>query len=154
MTPAKSGAKLAETLGCVSCHKDDGNGRGPSLLGVYNTPQKLTNGQTVTADDAYIRESILNPRAKVLAGYETLMATYQGQVSEEQILDIIAYIRSLSTAEALKQQQQGTASPTATGATPAATSATPAAPSAAPAATPSAPAAKAPVKPAAKPATK
>ena len=103
MTPAKSGEKLAATLGCAACHKPDSNGRGPAWVGIYNTPQKLTNGTSVIADGTYIRESILNPRAKVLAGYGTLMATYQGQVSEEQILDIIAYIKSLGNAEGMKQ---------------------------------------------------
>ncbi|NOT63622.1 MAG: c-type cytochrome, partial [Acidobacteria bacterium] len=100
MTPAKSGEKLATTLGCAACHKPDGGGRGPSWNGIFGTPQKLTDGSSVVADEAFIRESILQPRAKVLAGYSTLMNTYQGQVSEEQILDLIAYIKSLSKADA------------------------------------------------------
>ena len=103
MTPVKSGEKLAATLGCAACHKLDGNGRGPSWVGIYNTPQKLTTGTSVIADETYIRESVLQPRAKVLAGYGTLMATYQGQVSEEQILDLIAYIKSLAKTDATAQ---------------------------------------------------
>lgn len=120
MTPAKAGAKLFDNLGCVACHKEDGSGRGPSLVNVYSTPQKLVNGTSVVADEAYIRESILNPRAKVVAGYETLMNTYQGQVSEEQILDIIAYLKSLGNVEMMKQNVGGLPAAVTPAATPAA----------------------------------
>ena len=155
MTPAKSGEKLFTNLGCAACHKSDGNGRGPSLVGIYNTPQKLTTGVSVTADDAYIRESILNPRAKVLAGYEALMATYQGQVSEEQILDLIAYIKSVAKADATVQGE-----PSVLGTAAGLSSVTPTATAVAPAVMsvgvePAAkPAAAAPAKPMVKPANK
>jgi hypothetical protein len=67
------------------------------LTGLFGKPVLLEGGQTVTADEAYIRESILNPRAKVVRGFQPIMPTYQGQVSEEQVLQLISYIRSLGT---------------------------------------------------------
>ena len=67
---------------------------------MYGSTVKLSSGQTVLADDAYIRESILNPSAKIVAGYTPLMPTFQGQLSEEQILQLTAYIKSLEKSEA------------------------------------------------------
>ncbi len=84
-------------LGCVTCHNDQGNGRGPSLAGVYGTPQQLANGSTVMADEAYLRESILNPQAKMVQGYPPLMPSYQGQISEDALVTLLAYIKSLET---------------------------------------------------------
>jgi cytochrome c oxidase subunit 2 len=62
---------------------------------VYGNPVKLQDGNTVVADDAYIRESIVNPQAKIVAGYQPIMPTFQGLVTEEQLLQLLAYIRSL-----------------------------------------------------------
>ena len=100
-SPADAGQRLFQDLGCAGCHQPDGNGPGPSLVGIYGQPQQLQNGQSVIADDTYIRESILDPMAQVLEGYEPIMPTYEGQVSEEQLIQLIAYIRSLG------QQQPG-----------------------------------------------
>lgn len=94
-SPANQGAKLFQDLGCSSCHK--AQGPGPLLNGVYGTQVQLEGGQTATVDDAYIRESILNPQAKVVKGFQPIMPTFKGQVSEAQILNLIAYIKSLST---------------------------------------------------------
>jgi cytochrome c oxidase subunit 2 len=93
---AEAGAALFDQLACHTCHKSDGTGRGPALEGVYGKPVQLAGGQKVNADDAYLRESITNPKAKVVAGYEAIMPTFQGQVSEEQLLQLLAYIRSLA----------------------------------------------------------
>jgi cytochrome c oxidase subunit 2 len=93
---AATGEKLFQQLACNTCHKTDGTGRGPALEGVFGKEVKLQDGGTVTADDSYLRESILNPRAKVVAGYQTIMPTFQGQVTEEQLLELAAYIKSLS----------------------------------------------------------
>ena len=93
---AEAGAKLFDQLACHTCHKSDGTGRGPALEGVYGKPVQLAGGQRIDADDAYLRESITNPKAKVVAGYEAIMPTFQGQVSEEQLLQLLAYIRSLA----------------------------------------------------------
>jgi cytochrome c oxidase subunit 2 len=94
------GEALFSQYGCVTCHLPNGKGRGPSLIGVYNSIQKLQNGTTVKADEAYLRESILNPRAKVVEGFQPVMPTFQGQISEEGLLQIIAYVKSLEKEEA------------------------------------------------------
>jgi cytochrome c oxidase subunit 2 len=95
---AAAGAQLFSDLACVTCHRDDGQGRGPALQGVFGSPVLLQTGQTVTADDAYVRESILNPQAKIVQGYPPLMPTFQGMVSEEQLNQLIAYVKSLAAA--------------------------------------------------------
>jgi cytochrome c oxidase subunit 2 len=93
---AQAGAKLYDRFGCITCH---GTGKAPPLTGIYNRPQKMSDGATVVADDAYLRESILNPSAKIVLGYEPIMPTFKGQVSEEELLQLIAYIRSLTPPE-------------------------------------------------------
>lgn len=98
-SPAASGQRLFQNLGCSTCHQDDNDGRAPSLVGLYGQQEELADGSTVTVDDAYIRESILFPQRKIVAGYEGIMPTYQGQVDESQLLQLIAYIRSLGGAE-------------------------------------------------------
>ncbi|HYZ86336.1 MAG TPA: cytochrome c oxidase subunit II [Bryobacteraceae bacterium] len=95
---ASQGEKLFAQVGCSSCHVLDGPGRCPNLRNVYGSRVQLQGGQTVVADDAYIRESILNPSAKIVAGYQNIMTSYQGQLNEQNILQLIAYIRSLSSA--------------------------------------------------------
>jgi cytochrome c oxidase subunit 2 len=92
---ADAGQQLFQSHGCVSCHVAGGGGPGPSLVGVYGSQQQLADGSTVTADDAYIRESILNPTAKVVRGFQPIMPSFQGQVNEQEILQLIAYIKSL-----------------------------------------------------------
>jgi len=94
-----SGEKLFARFGCVNCHHADGSGRGPSLAGVFGKPVQLESGETVTADEAYVRESILAPNAKIVKGYPAIMPTFQGLVSEEQLLQLIAYVKSLRTGE-------------------------------------------------------
>jgi cytochrome c oxidase subunit 2 len=96
-SPVAAGQQLFQTLGCATCHREGGEGgRGAVLTGLFGKPVELTNGQTVTADEAYIRESILNPQAKIVAGYGPIMPTFQGQVNEEQLLQLVTYIKSLS----------------------------------------------------------
>ena len=95
-TMVDAGAKLFTDLACVTCHLDNGQGRGPVLRGLYGKQILLTGGQTVTMDDAYIRESILTPQAKVVAGFTPIMPTFQGLVTEEQLLQLIAYVKSLT----------------------------------------------------------
>jgi cytochrome c oxidase subunit 2 len=95
-SPAVAGQQIYETLGCVSCHGAAGEGgRGPALAGVFGRQVFLANGQTITADEAYIRESIVNPQAKLVTGFGPIMPTFQGQVSEEQLMQILAFIKSL-----------------------------------------------------------
>jgi cytochrome c oxidase subunit II len=93
---AETGKQLFLSLGCSTCHRFDIQGRGPNLIGLYGKPVELEDGRTVTADDNYIRESILAPAAKVVAGFKPIMPTFQGLVSEEQLNALVAYIKSLS----------------------------------------------------------
>jgi cytochrome c oxidase subunit 2 len=93
--PATAGGELFASFACNSCHREEGTGRGPSLGGLFGKSVRLTTGETVVADEAYIRESILNPRAKVVAGYTPIMPTFQGLVGEEQVMQLIAYIKSI-----------------------------------------------------------
>ena len=95
MSLAAGGQKLFGELACVTCHRPDSQGRGPVLDGLFGKSVKLQNGETVTANEEYIRESIVTPSAKVVAGYQPVMPTYQGLVSEEGLLQLIAYIRTL-----------------------------------------------------------
>jgi cytochrome c oxidase subunit 2 len=95
-SPAVAGQQLYQSLGCVSCHGEKGEGgRGPALAGLFGRKVFLTNNQTVTADEAYIRESIENPAAKVVSGFNPIMPTFQGQVTPEQLIQIISFIKSL-----------------------------------------------------------
>jgi cytochrome c oxidase subunit 2 len=93
---ADNGHKLFQSLACANCHKDDGSGRCPVLVGLYGRTVQLTGGGTVKADEAYIRESILQPAAKIVAGYQPIMPTFQGLVTEEDVLQLVEYIKSLT----------------------------------------------------------
>jgi len=90
-----AGAKLFDRLGCSNCHQSTNQGRGPSLEGLYGRRVLLEGGGTTVADDAYIEESILKPATKVTRGYQPIMPTFQGQISEEGVFQIIAFLRSL-----------------------------------------------------------
>ena len=92
---ASAGEKLFQDLACVTCHRPDSQGRGPLLQGLFGKTVALANGATVAADESYIRESILNPGAKITAGFQPIMPTFQGLVSEEQLLALVEYIKSL-----------------------------------------------------------
>jgi cytochrome c oxidase subunit 2 len=102
----QAGAKVFQASGCPTCHLADGTGLGPSLLSVAGHPVKLTTGETVTADDAYVRESILLPRVKIVLGYKPIMPSFQGQMTEEQLNNLIAYVRALGNAQP-KPKEEG-----------------------------------------------
>jgi cytochrome c oxidase subunit 2 len=95
-SPVAAGEKLFQDLACNTCHMTGSQGRGPILTNLFGNPVQLQGGVTVVADEAYIRESIVNPQAKIVAGFQPLMPTFQGLVTEEQLLQLIAYVRSLS----------------------------------------------------------
>jgi cytochrome c oxidase subunit 2 len=95
-SPAVAGQQLYLTLGCVSCHGPNGEGgRGPALMGLFGSQVFLSNGQTLRADENYIRESIVNPHVRLVNGFGPIMPTFQGQVTEEQQMQLIAFIKSL-----------------------------------------------------------
>jgi cytochrome c oxidase subunit 2 len=96
-TPIEQGRDLFENkLGCASCHAGGPQQRGAKLEGIFGHEVKLVGGQTVVADEAYIRNSILNPSSQVVEGYQPIMPTFKGQVTEEQLVSLVAYIKSLS----------------------------------------------------------
>ncbi len=99
-SPVEAGKKLFSELNCATCHRPDSQGRGPVLDGLAGGTVRLVGGATTTADEDYLRESILVPAAKVVDGYQPIMPTYQGQVSEEAVLQLLAYIQSLKGAQA------------------------------------------------------
>jgi cytochrome c oxidase subunit II len=101
---ASIGEKLFADLACDTCHRPDSTGRGPVLQNVFGHQVQLQDGTIVTADENYVRESILTPAAKLTAGYQPEMPAFQGLVSEEQLLALIEYVKSLST-------QQGNTNP-------------------------------------------
>jgi cytochrome c oxidase subunit 2 len=94
---ASSGEKLFADLACNTCHRPDAQGRGPVLNGLFGSTVTLADGQKVVADEDYVRESILRPAAKITAGYQPVMPTFQGLISEEQLLELIEYVKSLQT---------------------------------------------------------
>ena len=94
---ASQGEKLFEKYACNTCHTNTAGARGPALAGLYGKTIQLTNGQSVVADENYIRESILNPQAKIAAGFQPIMPTFQGQVSEDDLIRLLAYVRTLGS---------------------------------------------------------
>jgi cytochrome c oxidase subunit 2 len=108
-----SGEKIFAELGCSTCHRADTQGRGPSLQGVFGKPVQLEDGRTVTADENYLRECILDPGAKRVKGFQPIMPTFQGLVSEEQVNALVAYIKSIagSKGEAAKASASAAAPP-------------------------------------------
>ena len=97
-TLASAGAKRFVEQACNTCHGEQKGARGPSLSGLFGRTVRMQSGQTLVADEGYIRESIVNPQAKLLEGYPPIMPTYQGLISEEGLLQLTAYIKSLSPA--------------------------------------------------------
>jgi cytochrome c oxidase subunit II len=95
---ASAGEKLFQDLACNTCHRPDAQGRGPVLQGLFGKTVTLQSGETIAIDESYVRESILNPSAKVAAGFQPIMPTFQGLVTEEQLLALIEYVKSLKAA--------------------------------------------------------
>jgi cytochrome c oxidase subunit 2 len=94
-TMLQQGEALFTQLACVTCHLPDGTGRGPSLVGVFGSTVTLDNGSTVTADETYLRESILTSQAKTVKGFEHIMPTFQGLINEDGVAALIEYIKSM-----------------------------------------------------------
>ena len=103
MSIAQNGERLFSSLGCNACHNGNAAARGPNLAGVYGSKLTLADGSQVLVNDAYLRESILNPSQHVTAGYAPIMPTYQGQVSEDGLISLVEYIKNLQTTYRLQQ---------------------------------------------------
>jgi cytochrome c oxidase subunit II len=95
-TLAEIGQRLFTEMGCITCHTGDSTARGPQLQGLFGTQVTLANGDQVVADESYIRESLMAPQSKLVAGFPPLMPTYQGRLSEEQIVALIEHIKSMA----------------------------------------------------------
>ena len=96
-TDVEVGELLYNRKGCVACHSLDGTKRvGPSFLDVYGHEVETRDGGRVLADDAYIRESILEPNAVIVAGYEPVMTPYAGQITDREIAAVTAWLKTLS----------------------------------------------------------
>lgn len=96
MTPVEAGQSLFQQMGCVTCHAAGDASRGPKLDGIFGTQVATTGGAAVAVDEEYLRESILNPGAKIVEGYAPLMPNFANQLSEEDVTNLVAYIKSLS----------------------------------------------------------
>jgi cytochrome c oxidase subunit II len=96
---AQEGALLFNRLGCATCHVANDTGLAPSLVGLYGKPEKLKDGSTRMVDETLIRQAIIEPNSILLPKYEPIMPTFKGQVNEEQILQLMAYIKSLGSEE-------------------------------------------------------
>jgi cytochrome c oxidase subunit 2 len=92
--PRLAGEKLYAQYGCVTCHSS----RAPTMAGLYGRRVQLEGGRTVIADENYLRESILYPSAQVVAGFPPVMPSFKGQLTEDQVTDLVAYIKSLAGA--------------------------------------------------------
>jgi cytochrome c oxidase subunit 2 len=124
---AQRGAALFQQLACNSCHLDTGQGRGPSLKDIFGRPVELQDGMTTIVNEAYLRESILTSQAKIVKGFQPLMPTFQGLISEEGLVALIEHIKSLSPGATTAPAAAASAGPTSAAersptATPAATS--------------------------------
>jgi cytochrome c oxidase subunit 2 len=93
---AAGGHRLFLTLGCSGCHTEGPDARAPRLGGLYGTEVRLNSGGTVVADEAYVRESILDPAAKVVSGFQPIMPVFRGRVSDEDLIQLVAYVKSLA----------------------------------------------------------
>ncbi|HXJ91035.1 MAG TPA: cytochrome c oxidase subunit II [Candidatus Binatia bacterium] len=109
-----SGEKIFAELGCATCHRSDSQGRGPNLQGMFGKPVQLEDGRMVAADENYIRESILDPGAKIVRGFKPVMPTFQGLVSEEQLNALVAYVKSLTPPSAPGARNTAMSSPDST----------------------------------------
>jgi cytochrome c oxidase subunit 2 len=95
---AESGEELFRSLACDTCHRPGSVVRAPELAGLYGSTVRLQGGESAVADEAYLREAILDPAARLTLGYDPVMPTYRGQIGEEELLSLIQYIRSLAGA--------------------------------------------------------
>jgi len=106
-SPAAEGKKMFEKFACNTCHMDTAVGRGPVLVGLFGQEVKLQDGSTVVVDENYIRQSILDPQSQIVAGFQPIMPTFQGQVNEAQLMQLVSYIKSLKPPETAATASEG-----------------------------------------------
>ncbi|MGA8940289.1 MAG: cytochrome c oxidase subunit II [Acidobacteriaceae bacterium] len=116
---AQNGERLFASMGCNSCHNGTAAARGPSLAGVYGSRLTLTDGRQILVDDAYLRDAILNPSEHVTAGFAPIMPTYQGQISEDGLIDLVEFIKNMQSNYRVQQTLVTAASGEAAPTTPA-----------------------------------
>jgi cytochrome c oxidase subunit 2 len=116
---AQNGERLFASMGCNACHSGTAAARGPSLAGVYGSTLQLTNGSSVLVNEAYLRDAILNPSQHVTSGFAPIMPTYQGQISEDGLIDLVEYLKGLNSNYRVQQtmttSQSDQAAPPASG---------------------------------------
>jgi cytochrome c oxidase subunit 2 len=105
MSLAQNGERLFASMGCNACHNGTAAARGPNLAGVFGSKLTLTSGGEVLVNEAYLRDAILNPSQHVTAGFAPIMPTYQGQISEDGLIDIVEYLKTLQTNYRIQQTQ-------------------------------------------------
>ena len=105
MSLAQNGERLFASMGCNACHSGNAAARGPSLAGVFGSKLQLTNGSQVLVNEAYLRDAILNPSQHVTSGYAPIMPTYQGQISEDGLIDLVEYLKGLNSNYRVQQRQ-------------------------------------------------
>ncbi len=103
MSLAQNGERLFASMGCNACHSGNAAARGPNLAGVYGSKLTLTDGSQVLVNDAYLRDAILSPSQHVTAGFAPIMPTYQGQISEDGLIDLVEYIKQLHSNYRIQQ---------------------------------------------------
>jgi cytochrome c oxidase subunit II len=103
MSLAQNGERLFASMGCNACHSGSAAARGPNLAGVYGSKLQLTDGAQIVVNDAYLRDAILNPSQHITAGYAPIMPTYQGQVSEDGLIDLVEYIKGMQSNYRIQQ---------------------------------------------------
>ena len=126
LAPKDAGERWYNTMGCKQCHSTDGTvGTGPSWKDLWGSTQTMSDGSTVTVDENYVHESILNPSAKIVKGFQNVMPSFQGRLEEKSIRSIIAYLKSLSSKTSPEELKEISAKPAAKGAAGSPTSTTP-----------------------------
>lgn len=115
---ASTGEKMFHQFGCSNCHHFDGRGPCPDLRGLYRRPVQLTTGDTVIADESYIRESIVDPAAKIVAGFSNYMPVFKDVVTEDQLVELIAYIKAIGPPPGTQQPSSAGEAPQSYGETP------------------------------------
>ncbi len=118
MSLAQNGERLFASMGCNACHSGNAAARGPNLAGVYGSKLTLADGGQVLVNDAYLRDAILNPSQHVTAGFAPIMPTYQGQISEDGLIDLVEYIKNMQSNYRVQQTLVTSASDQAAPTTP------------------------------------